>query len=107
MLCGVNPKIGGHIFLHYPFTLELWIPEQARLSLSSWSFFITSLSVIGCFAIPHKVKLNDEIVWSPHYMGGVAMNRIRGLFEQNLLYGVAWGSDIIIGHIMAISLPTP
>jgi len=35
-LCGVNPKIVCHIFLHFPFTLALWAPERGRLWLSSW-----------------------------------------------------------------------
>ena len=43
ILCGVNPETSGHIFLHCSFTLNLWAPKRARLSLFSWASSIASL----------------------------------------------------------------
>ena len=31
MFCGDNPKTAAHLFLHCPFTLELWVPEMSHL----------------------------------------------------------------------------
>jgi len=43
LLCGANLETAGRIFLHCPFTSELWEPEKNPLALSSWPSIIANL----------------------------------------------------------------
>ena len=43
ILCGAHSEIAAHIFLHCPFTLDLWGPERNSQALSSWPSSIANL----------------------------------------------------------------
>ena len=42
-LCGVGLEAAAHIFLYYPFVLDLWVSERSRLATSTWPSSIANL----------------------------------------------------------------
>ena len=90
LLWRVNSKIIIHIFLLWPFTLELWALEKNRLALSSWSFSIDYFGVIGGYQISHTMKLIGGMLSMQSYEQ-FDTSEIKGLFKQNLLL---WSSRV-------------
>ena len=63
LLCGANSKTTGHIFLHCPFTLELWEPEKNRLALSYCPPLLILRSSISHIETNHWDCVVNVIIW--------------------------------------------
>ena len=104
ILCGAHSETAAHIFLHYPFTLDLWAPERNRLTLSScpssfanlwgdWKLAYIPNNEVNCWDCVQRNRL-DRLAWAE------SMN----IQNKELFYSRACWSDHVFGESLAIPL---